>query len=476
MRKLGMYACITGLILTLSLFCSITLSHAVTTSGSLIVDEIWSGTINLTGDVTVPQVVTLTIEAGTEVVFPPEADDTAGGSDSLLTELIINGSLVAEGTEGSPIFFTSGAFSDAKGDWGGIRINSRESLTLRCCTVEYAILGVECRASGFNANVTIEESIIRETSGDGIAIYSEAGVVRTVSLTGNEVYANDGIGIRVYATGSNTVFTNTVTGNSVYDNGSYGIYFDTRSSAKTTSTVSGNEIYNNVTYGLYSYGYNSAQASADISGNTIHDSGIGIYILNSSSSSPFLSIADNTIYNSSEGIYCFTQNGGSSMSPLIEGNNIYNNTGNGIYVYGYRYQSFNNPTIRHNTVTNNSIDGIRVYRLGGTVLPVITLNEVTGNIGRGLSIQSSGSAAIVQNTVTGNGEEGVYINSVEVANVNFNNIAENSGAYEIYNDSVSAVDARYNWWGESPTAQMNVGDNPKNITKVYDIYDKRGRL
>ncbi|MEA3487311.1 MAG: hypothetical protein U9R20_06605, partial [Thermodesulfobacteriota bacterium] len=135
MRKLSLYACITGLILTLSLFCSVAVSYAVTTSGSLVVDEVWSGTINLTGDVTVPQGVTLTIEAGTEVVFPAESDDTAGGHDTALTELIVNGSLVAVGTEGSPILFTSGAFFfDSKGDWGGIRINPREDVVLRYCT------------------------------------------------------------------------------------------------------------------------------------------------------------------------------------------------------------------------------------------------------------------------------------------------------------------------------------------------------
>ena len=362
MKKLSLYTCITGLILTLSLFCSIALSHAVTTSGSLVADEVWSGMINLTGDVTVPAGVTLTIEAGTEVVFPAEADDMAGGNDTVLTELIVSGSLVAVGTEGSPILFTSGAFLfDSKGDWGGIRINSRESLTMRHCTIEYAGLGVEYRATGLNSSAAIENSIIRETGGDGIAIYAEAGAVRTVSVTNNEVYSNDGIGIRIQATGENTILTNAITGNKVHDNGSYGIYFDTQNYAKSTSTVSNNEIYNNVTYGLCSYGYNYAQVSAQITGNTIHDSGMGVYIFNNSyTTSPSLKIADNTIYNSTTGIYCQTQNNNASMSPVIEGNNIYNNTGIGIHVYGNRYQNFNNPTIQHNTITNNDSDGIQV--------------------------------------------------------------------------------------------------------------------
>lgn len=314
MRKLSLYTCITGLILTLSLFCSIALSHAVTTSGSLVVDEVWSGTINLTGDVTVPQGVTLTIEAGTEIIFPAEADDTAGGHDTALTELIVNGSLVEVGTDANRIRFTSGAFFDEKGDWGGIRINSREDVVMRYCTVEYAGLGVSSESSNGFGGVTVENSLIRHTSGhgilirgkaganlavtvgtnevtdndgDGIAVYGEGEAKLTISVTGNDVHANTGIGIRIQATGQNTVLTDTVTGNTVHDNGSYGIYFDTQTYAKSTSTVSGNEIYNNATYGLYSYGYNRAQISADISGNTIHDSGMGMYIYNYSySSSP----------------------------------------------------------------------------------------------------------------------------------------------------------------------------------------------
>jgi parallel beta-helix repeat protein len=337
-------------------------SSAATTSGNLIIDEIWSGTITLTGDVTVPEGVTLTIEHGTEVIVSAQSDDTAGGNDGTLTELIVNGSLIAEGTEANPIVFTSTSSSPGNNDWGGIRASSGESLVLKHCTVEYAGLGIEYRASSGNTNVAIENSVIRHTSGDGIAIYTESGVIRTVSVVGNEVTDNDGIGIRLQATGSNTQLMNTVTGNAVHDNGSYGIYLDTQFSAKSTSTISDNQIYNNVTYGLYSYGYSQVQVSAEITGNTIHDSGMGVYIYNYYQvTSPSLRIAGNTIYNSSDGIYCWTRHCNISVSPVIEDNNIYDNTGIGLYVYGYDSSTIA-PTISHNTVTNNGDDGIKVQR------------------------------------------------------------------------------------------------------------------
>ena len=97
------------------------ISYAQTTSGTLAGNETWSGTVTLTGDVTVPVGVTLTINPGTEVVFPAGSDDTGGGEESGLTELIVNGSLSALGIETSKITFKSDALLPDKGDWGGIR-------------------------------------------------------------------------------------------------------------------------------------------------------------------------------------------------------------------------------------------------------------------------------------------------------------------------------------------------------------------
>ena len=37
--------------------------------------------------------------------------------------------------------------------------------------------------------------------------------------------------------------------------------------------------------------------------------------------------------------------------------------------------------------------------------------------------------------------------------------------------SFAEVDARFNYWGEATTAEMNEGGNPKNIASIYDQYD-----
>ncbi len=77
------------------------ISLAYTASGTLAIDETWSGDILLTGDITIPEGITLTIDPGTRVLFPAGSDDTASGNDTALTEILVSGSLVANGTDGS---------------------------------------------------------------------------------------------------------------------------------------------------------------------------------------------------------------------------------------------------------------------------------------------------------------------------------------------------------------------------------------
>ncbi len=49
-------------------------------SGWIYEDEIWSGTVHITGDVTVDPEVTLTILPGTKVLFAAHQDDRHGGA------------------------------------------------------------------------------------------------------------------------------------------------------------------------------------------------------------------------------------------------------------------------------------------------------------------------------------------------------------------------------------------------------------
>lgn len=92
-------------------------------SGDITADETWSyldanGNVaiyTLAGGVHVKDGVTLTIEAGVNVVSDP---------NEAVAYLLVEqgGKIMAEGTSTDPIVFTSGAATPARGDWGGIII------------------------------------------------------------------------------------------------------------------------------------------------------------------------------------------------------------------------------------------------------------------------------------------------------------------------------------------------------------------
>ena len=77
---------------------------------------------------------------------------------------------------------------------------------------------------------------------------------------------------------------------------------------------------------------------------------------------------------------------------------------------------------------------------------------------------------IFYNDIQGNGNAGILLNSSNIAYVYYNNIS-NESTYELQNNSGATVDGRYNWWGPISTAQMDGGNNPKNITRIFDIFD-----
>ncbi len=108
--------------------------------GTLEANEVWSGVITVTGDLTVAAGVTLRLLPGTEVRFTP-TDGQASGLDPQRVELIVAGSLVAEATA-APITFTSAASSPAPSDWYGLRFLPGSNGTLSGTLIQYGVGGV----------------------------------------------------------------------------------------------------------------------------------------------------------------------------------------------------------------------------------------------------------------------------------------------------------------------------------------------
>ena len=93
------------------------------TSGFIMSNTTWTKANSpyfLTGDVIVPDSVTLTIEPGVNVRFKAKSDDMSSGEDPNRIEIRVSGSLKANGNATDSVYFISNAQNPSAGDWYGI--------------------------------------------------------------------------------------------------------------------------------------------------------------------------------------------------------------------------------------------------------------------------------------------------------------------------------------------------------------------
>ena len=74
----------------------------LTVTGILAGDTTWSGVVLMTGDVTIPAGVSLTIMPGTIVMAESYTDDQGGGNQPSLVSIEVLGTLNARGTAAAP--------------------------------------------------------------------------------------------------------------------------------------------------------------------------------------------------------------------------------------------------------------------------------------------------------------------------------------------------------------------------------------
>ena len=463
------------------ILCLPVLASALDVSGPIAVDTTWTlanSPYHVTGDVTVTQYATLTIEPGVEVDFVANADGTSGGNDATKSELIVIGSLSAVGTDSLPIHFNSAAATPAKGDWGGIRAtwtSGNKVFRLDHCIVEYATDGIFWRTDSGVLSAGVSNSTIQNNSGQGIYVYGDAGSKPTFTISGSTITGNGGYGIYTYVQDAGTVLAGTITANAVTGNGSNGIYLYANSYGTNAMTVSGNRVSGNATYGIYAqndqtYGYRSEY---DVTDNEIYNNngGVGFYG-KFSNSDVGVKANGNKIYQSSQGLYLYSVGSDRRLDAEIMNNDVHDNTSHGIYLYA-SYSTYVYPELRGNKTYRNAGDGIAVSYsyTSGRVYPVLVMNDVNTNGSDGVYLQTVGAAAFTYNDVHDNAGRGLYLNAGAGSALNRNDFRGNAGAYEAYNDGSTSVDGKYNYWGVAATNEMALGNNPKNITRIYDIYD-----
>lgn len=127
----------------------------------LVSNLVWSGDVYVVGDVVVDAGATLTIRSGTKVRFA-RGDDRMGGEDPSRSELIVLGTLKID--QGAT--FTSAAARPNPGDWYGIRVVDRGTISAQKSVIEYARHGVQGR--GLLLGLYLTGMTIRHVLEDGI--------------------------------------------------------------------------------------------------------------------------------------------------------------------------------------------------------------------------------------------------------------------------------------------------------------------
>jgi parallel beta-helix repeat protein len=238
-------------------------------SGTIFVNTNWTvggSPYVVTGTVNVGTGVTLTIDPGVIVKFNSQQG------------INVNGTLIADGEEGSEIVFTSikddsyggdtnndGAASiPAPRDWGSICFNI--SSDDAACVLDHCII----KYGGYVTGSYIGSIIC----------------VNASPMISSNVVSNNYYGIYCTSTASPLI-----TGNTISDNQLYGIYC----SYGATPTITENKVSNNGNSGIY-----CLYSNATITGNTISDNQYhGVYINNSNTI-----INQNNIENNSNyGVY-----------------------------------------------------------------------------------------------------------------------------------------------------------------------------
>lgn len=99
-------------------------------------DEIWSGRVEIDGDVIIAEQADVRILPGCQIYFLPPTlgkDRLTEHPNFVGSELIVRGRLIAEGTASAPITFSAQESSAPAGSWGGINLVQSPGSSFRHC-------------------------------------------------------------------------------------------------------------------------------------------------------------------------------------------------------------------------------------------------------------------------------------------------------------------------------------------------------
>ncbi|MBK6686563.1 MAG: right-handed parallel beta-helix repeat-containing protein [Deltaproteobacteria bacterium] len=270
--------------------------------GNLVGSQSWTPAGSpylISGDLTVPVGLTLTIQAGTVVQLGP-GDTQASGLDVARTELRIAGTLVVQGTVQNRVTFRSGVGAPTTSDWYGLVLLSGASTTLNGAAIQHGHRGIHDQSTGAAVNdalitncnygvqveggsPTFAASQIESSTAYGLYALSNANVTfRDGVIFGSTSYG-------LYASDAHLTLERSLLRN----NGNRGVYLRTTTGNFTQSLVH-NTISGNGTYGVYLYEQGGVQNVVLRDNLVVANGSYGFYV---TSGSPAVTSSNNLVWD-----------------------------------------------------------------------------------------------------------------------------------------------------------------------------------
>lgn len=173
-------------------------STPVQVEGAVTHDTTWKGQVLVAGDVLVPEGVTLTIAAGTKVMFAAsESSKIEPIFLSMQTEIMVRGYLAAEGEKGKEITFGPApeeinGKKPERGDWGGVIFDGPESGKSKVINASFT--KADTALAFYSSSPDIAGCTVTDCRYGIVSMAGSAPKFEASSITGNEFGVVSGAG------------------------------------------------------------------------------------------------------------------------------------------------------------------------------------------------------------------------------------------------------------------------------------------